>query len=509
MSGPSGSVTSGETGTSPGSSMRRTPAIPGRPGGDASTPLAFAPAPFPGASSTGRRERLPSRPSPRSLPRAGAPGVERGVRPAGPLSSRRAADRRAGGSLPPGGPESAVLQLAQSVHVRDGGGVRAGVRGPPRRRGRRRSAGTRRSSTSSGRLVTALFGTATLAVLYVTGRLAYGPRSGSWRLDSWRSISSTSAILTGSPRTCRSPSSSRSRTFLALRYWRDRTPLRRMRRRAGGRPGDLHEVSGRARLPRDCWRPMPPGGRPGRPGAASWGETPSRRPAWPPAASSWGRRYALLTPVAFVRGVLDELREVNTVQFGNEADAPGYLFHLAYSLPEAMGWPLYLLALAGLGWALARRAAREAILLAFADAVSARDRQLELPLRALRDPTPAEPHAAGGGGLARVVAWVSARARLARTWPAHRAGGAARAARRAFARASDRLSPAARAAGHARARRRLDRAPRAAGDADRARAVQPDAARCSRAAPRGAGQRRALAAGSVPGGRDARSPLGR
>ena len=30
--------------------------------------------------------------------------------------------------------------------------------------------------------------------------------------------------------------------------------------------------------------------------------------------------YALLTPVAFVRGVLDEVREVNTVQFGNEAD---------------------------------------------------------------------------------------------------------------------------------------------------------------------------------------------
>ena len=61
-----------------------------------------------------------------------------------------------------------------------------------------------------------------------------------------------------------------------------------------------------------------------------------------------GTPFALLTPVAFVRGVLDELREVHTVQFGNEADAPGYLFHLAYSLPEAMGWPLYLLALAGL-----------------------------------------------------------------------------------------------------------------------------------------------------------------
>jgi hypothetical protein len=79
-----------------------------------------------------------------------------------------------------------------------------------------------------------------------------------------------------------------------------------------------------------------------------------------------GTPFAVLTPVAFVRGVLDELREVHTVQFGNEADAPGYLFHLAYSLPEAMGWPLYLLALAGLVWALTVRGAREVVLLSFA-----------------------------------------------------------------------------------------------------------------------------------------------
>ena len=79
-----------------------------------------------------------------------------------------------------------------------------------------------------------------------------------------------------------------------------------------------------------------------------------------------GTPFALLTPGAFVRGVLDELREVHTVQFGNEADAPGFLFHLAYSLPEAMGWPVYLLALGGLAWALARRGAREVVLLAFA-----------------------------------------------------------------------------------------------------------------------------------------------
>jgi hypothetical protein len=79
-----------------------------------------------------------------------------------------------------------------------------------------------------------------------------------------------------------------------------------------------------------------------------------------------GTPFALLTPVAFLRGVIDELREVHTVQFGNEADAPGYLFHLVYSLPEAMGWPAYLLAAAGLVWAVTTRGARAAVLLAFA-----------------------------------------------------------------------------------------------------------------------------------------------
>ena len=126
------------------------------------------------------------------------------------------------------------------------------------------------------------------------------------------------------------------------------------------------------------------GARPGRPGGASWAGTRSRPPASRAVGFVLGTPFALLTPVAFVRGVLDELREVHTVQFGNEADVPGYLFHLAYSLPEAMGWPLYLLALAGLVWALARRGARETILLAFAVPYLLVIVTLELPLRALR-----------------------------------------------------------------------------------------------------------------------------
>jgi hypothetical protein len=78
-----------------------------------------------------------------------------------------------------------------------------------------------------------------------------------------------------------------------------------------------------------------------------------------------GTPYAAITPVAFARGVLSELREVHTVQFGNEADMPGYLFHLLHSFPEGMGLLPFGLALVGLLFAVARPGWREAILLAF------------------------------------------------------------------------------------------------------------------------------------------------
>jgi hypothetical protein len=78
-----------------------------------------------------------------------------------------------------------------------------------------------------------------------------------------------------------------------------------------------------------------------------------------------GTPYAVLTPRAFVHGVLDEVREVRSVQFGNEADLPGYLFHLLHSLPEAMGVPLLLLAAGGLGLLAWRRRPADIVLLAF------------------------------------------------------------------------------------------------------------------------------------------------
>jgi hypothetical protein len=63
--------------------------------------------------------------------------------------------------------------------------------------------------------------------------------------------------------------------------------------------------------------------------------------------------------------VFSELREVNTVQFGNEADMNAYLFHLLHSVPEGMGVPLALLAVGGVALAVLRGGRREVILLAF------------------------------------------------------------------------------------------------------------------------------------------------
>ena len=216
-----------------------------------------------------------------------------------------------------------------------------------------------------GRLVTALFGTATLAILYMSGRLAYGRvagilAAGVLAVDLLH-VRDSHWVTTDVPLTFLITLA----TFLALRYWRD------------GRLVD----AGAAGLVAGLATSMKyPGGLAFLGLLAAHAARRPTSPAWRRLAGRdtlaaaglaiggfvLGTPFALLTPAAFTRGVLDEVREVHTVQFGNEADAPGYLFHLAYSLPEAMGWPLYLLAVVGLGWAFVRRGAREAILLAFA-----------------------------------------------------------------------------------------------------------------------------------------------
>jgi hypothetical protein len=216
-----------------------------------------------------------------------------------------------------------------------------------------------------GRLVTALFGTATIAVLYFTGRLAYGPVVGilaaALLAVDLLHVRDSHWVTTDVPLTFLVALA----TLYALRYWRSG---RRIDAGAAGLAAGLATSmkypGGLAFLELVVAQALR------RPAEPAWRRVVGRDTVTAAGLGAvgfvLGTPFALLTPVAFVRGVLDEVREVNTVQFGNEADIPGYLFHLAYSLPQAMGWPLYLLALAGLGWALARREARETILVAFA-----------------------------------------------------------------------------------------------------------------------------------------------
>lgn len=276
-----------------------------------------------------------------------------------------------------------------------------------------------------GRLVTAVFGTATLAILYCTGRIAYGRAigilaAGLLAVDLLH-VRDSHWITTDVPLTLLITLA----TFHALRYWRD------------GRLAD----AGAAGLVAGLATSMKyPGGLAFLPLLAAHAARRLDSPVWRRVAGRdtalaaglatggfiLGTPFALLTPVALVQGVLDELRQVHTVQFGNEADAPGYLFHLAYALPEAMGWPLYLLALAGLAWALAVRGARETILLAFAVPYllvivtwSSRFERYAIPL--LPGLT-----LLGAVVVVRGVGWLSERARLVPgPWPAVALAGAA------------------------------------------------------------------------------------
>jgi hypothetical protein len=216
-----------------------------------------------------------------------------------------------------------------------------------------------------GRLVTAALGTATLAIVYLTGRMAYGRVVGlvasaflavdlvHVRDSHWVTTDVPLAFLVAFA------------TLHGLRYWMSG------RLRDAGAAGLLTGLATSMKYPGGlAFLGLAAAHALRRPGTVGWRRLVSRDTSVAAGLAVLGfflgTPFALLTPVAFVRGVLDELREVHTVQFGNEADATGLLFHLAYSLPEAMGWPVYLLALAGLVWALAVRGPREVILLAFA-----------------------------------------------------------------------------------------------------------------------------------------------
>ena len=218
-------------------------------------------------------------------------------------------------------------------------------------------------------------------------------------------------------------------TLCALRYWRDG------RRADAGAAGLVAGLAAAMKYPGGlAFLGLVAAHAARRPGSPAWRRVAGKDTILAAGLATigflLGTPFALLTPAAFVRGVLAELREVHTVQFGNEADAPAYLFHLAYSLPEAMGWPLYLLALAGLGWALAVRGAREVVLLAFAVPYllvivtwSARFERYAIPLLPCLTLLAAV-------AVMRGVGWLSGRGRLAAALARHRAGDRSRAARR-------------------------------------------------------------------------------
>ena len=269
-----------------------------------------------------------------------------------------------------------------------------------------------------GRLVTALFGTATLAVLYFTGRMAYGPAVGILaaallavdllhvRDSHWVTPDVPLTLLVALA------------TFYALRYWRD-----------GGRAnasaaGLVAGLAAAMKYPGGlAFLGLVAAHAARRPGVPAWRRVAGKEMILAAGLAVvgflLGTPFALLTPAAFVQGVLAEVREVYTVQFGNEADASGYLFHLAYSLPVAMSWPVYLLALAGLAWALAVRGAREVVLLAFAVPYllvivtwSSRFERYAIPLLPCLTLLAAV-------AVVRGVGWLSERWRLARApWPA-------------------------------------------------------------------------------------------
>jgi len=217
-----------------------------------------------------------------------------------------------------------------------------------------------------GRLVTAAFGIATIAVLYVVAAESYGPTvallASLFLALNLLHIRDSHFITTDVPLTCLITLA----VLFVLRYWREgRARDALWSGLFAGLAASMKYPGGLMLFPfvlAHVFRPLPLG-QPRRRRLAS------RELALGVAAASVGfvagTPYALLTPRAFVAGVTSELREVGSVQFGNEGDLPGYLFHLVHSLPEGMGVPVLACSLIGLALALLGGAPRDLILLAF------------------------------------------------------------------------------------------------------------------------------------------------
>lgn len=222
-----------------------------------------------------------------------------------------------------------------------------------------------------GRLVTATFGVATVAVLALLAAELYGPTAALlaalFLTLNLLHVRDSHFITTDVPLACLVTLA----VLFVIRYWRHGR-LRDLLASGllTGLAASMKYPGGLVLLPLGLayLLRVDPAGRP------VW-----RRPVWrlvvarEPVVAGLaalagflvGTPYALLTPVAFWRGVTSEVREVGSVQFGNEGDLPGYLFHLLHSLPEGMGLPLFGLALLGLALVLVRGGRQAIVLLAF------------------------------------------------------------------------------------------------------------------------------------------------
>jgi hypothetical protein len=216
-----------------------------------------------------------------------------------------------------------------------------------------------------GRTLTALMGTATIAVLYVLAAELYGVTVGLlaslFLTVNLLHIRDSHYITTDVPLTFLIAVA----LLFVFRYWRDgRSRDALWGAFFAGLAASMKYPGGLVLLPLGLAHLLR-----GRPPGPTWrwlaGPTVTLAAGLSLVGFLIGTPYAVLTPVAFVRGVLSELHEVNTVQFGNEADMSGYWFHLLHSFPEGMGVPLFLLALGGVVWALVRHGRREVLLLAF------------------------------------------------------------------------------------------------------------------------------------------------
>jgi hypothetical protein len=216
-----------------------------------------------------------------------------------------------------------------------------------------------------GRTLTALMGTATIAVLYAVAGGLYGKSVGLlaslFLTVNLLHVRDSHYITTDVPLTFLITVA----LLFVFRYWR--AGHRRDVWAAGlfaGLAASMKYPGGLVALPLLLAHLLRPGSPTG-PFRRLWSPVLAGAGALAGLGFLIGTPYAALTPVAFVRGVLSELREVHTVQFGNESDLPGFLFHILHSFPEGMGVPLFLLAVGGIGVALWRRGAPEIILLAF------------------------------------------------------------------------------------------------------------------------------------------------